>query len=103
MWSAAPAPVPGEDHDQRCRAQWTDIATSRGLSLVDLTTAHDGRAIIEHRSAGLVEIDGLRYEVRVGPRQRTRYVNDDGDVCWGLIDAVWVESLASDPVAPAPA
>ena len=40
---------------------------------------------MNRRSAGLVEIDSLYYEVLVRPRQRTRYVDDEGDGRWGLI------------------
>lgn len=51
------------------------------------------RVIDQERSAGWVDVDGLCYEVLVGPRQRTRYVDDEGEVRWGLIDSVWVEPI----------
>jgi hypothetical protein len=50
-------------------------------------------ASVDKGSAGQVDVDGLLYEVLVGPRQRTRYIDDEGEVRWGLIDAVWVEPL----------
>jgi hypothetical protein len=56
----------------------------------------DGRSMegsADKGSAGQVDVDGLLYEVFVAPRQRTRYIDDEGEVRWGLIDAVWVEPL----------
>ncbi len=98
VWGAAPAQGAGHDHRERCRDHWTELARCRGLSPIEVTAAigHVG----DQRSAGVVEIDGLLYEVRVGPRQRVRYLNDDGDVCWGLIDAVWVEPQQGGTVVP---
>jgi excisionase family DNA binding protein len=90
VWGAAPAPSPGEDWHERCRRHWIGLAREAGLSPVDVTDGQQGTPR-DNRSTGAVEIDGLVYEVLVGPRQRTRYVDDDGEVRWGLIDAVWAE------------
>ncbi|MDQ3569825.1 MAG: hypothetical protein M3396_04225 [Actinomycetota bacterium] len=92
VWGAAPAPSPGEDWRERCRDHWMELARNAGLSPVDVTEAdHGGRG--DYRSMGAVNIDGLVYQVLAGPRQRTRYVDDDGEVRWGLIDAVWADPL----------
>jgi len=93
VWGAAPALSPGEDWHERCRTHWIGLARGAGLSPVDVTYAEQG-TFRDNRSTGAVEIDGLVYEVLVGPRQRTRYVDDDGEVRWGLIDAVWAEPVA---------
>lgn len=90
VWGAAPAPSPGEDWHERCRAHWIGLARRAGLLPLDVTDGQRGTPR-DKRSAGAVDIDGLVYEVLVGPRQRTRYVDDDGEVRWGLIDAVWAE------------
>lgn len=92
IWGAAPAPEPGEDWPQRCRAHWMQLARNAGLSPVDVTDAQQG-GLRGHRSTGAVDVDGLVYEVLAGPRQRTRYVDEDGEVRWGLIDAVWADPL----------
>lgn len=94
VWGAAPSIRPGEDWRQRCRTHWLELAKKAGL----VATAVDGsdypsEAKQEERSAGRVDVDGLLYEVLVGPRQRTRYVDDDGEGRWGLIDAVWVQPV----------
>lgn len=93
VWGAAPAPSPGEDWHERCRTHWIGLARGAGLSPVDVTDGQQGTPR-ENRSTGAVEIDGLVYEVLVGPRQRTRYVDDEGEIRWGLIDAVWAEPVA---------
>lgn len=96
VWAAAPADPIGLGWEQRCLAHWTELATRHGLSPTAMAPTDCTGTGVGHRAAGRVEIDGLAYEIRVGPRQRTRYVDDDGDVRWGLIDAVWVEPV---PVA----
>jgi excisionase family DNA binding protein len=96
VWAAAPADSVGNGWEQRCSAHWIELATRHGLSAVGMASADAVGASAGHRAAGRVEIDGLAYEIRVGPRQRTRYVDDDGDVRWGLIDAVWVEPVRPD-------
>ena len=89
VWGPAPA---GLDDDQLCQ-HWVELARVAGLSPVPTS---DRPPLAEHpsRSAGLVAMDELVYNVLVGPRQRTRYVDDDGEFRWGLIDAVWVEPLS---------
>ncbi len=94
VWGAAPSWESGEDWRQRCRDHWVELANQAGLSGVILSVSSG--VIDEERSAGRVEVDGLCYEVLVGPRQRTRYVDDEGDVRWGLIDSVWVEPVGPD-------
>lgn len=89
VWGAAPAQC-GEDWAERCLAHWIDLAREAGLSPIGVTSAHLP-TMAGRDSVGAVEIDGLVYEVRTGPRQRTRFVDDDGEVRWGLIDAVWAE------------
>lgn len=96
VWAAAPADPAGAGWEQRCLAHWIELATRRGLSPIAMASPDSVGAGTCHRAAGRVELDGLAYEIRVGPRQRTRFVDDDGDVRWGLIDAVWVEPV---PVA----
>ena len=96
VWAAAPADPVGPGWEERCLAHWIDLATRHGLSPIALASTNNEDGGSSHRAAGRVEIDGLAYEVRVGPRQRTRYVDDDGDVRWGLIDAVWVEPIRPD-------
>ena len=95
VWGAAPTAQSGEDWQERCRSHWIQLGRKTGLSPVDVTHLHEV-ATTDDRSAGVVDINGLRYEVRVGPRQRSRYVDDEGEVRWGLIDAVWVEPLGQD-------
>jgi excisionase family DNA binding protein len=94
VWGAAASWESGEDWRQRCRDHWVELAKQAGLSAVILSVSSG--VIDEERSAGRVEVDGLCYEVLVGPRQRTRYVDDEGDVRWGLIDSVWVEPIEPD-------
>ena len=96
VWAAAPADPVDPGWEQRCSAHWIELATRHGLSPVASASANSAGAGAGHRAAGRVEIDGLAYEIRVGPRQRIRYVDDDGDVRWGLIDAVWVEPVRPD-------
>jgi excisionase family DNA binding protein len=94
VWGAAPSWESGEDWRQRCRSHWVELARQVGLSVA--TVGMDERtkeANADRGAAGHVDVDGLFYEVLVGPRQRTRYVDDEGEVRWGLIDAVWVEPL----------
>ena len=93
VWAAAPADPVDPGWEQRCLAHWIELATRHGLSPIAMSSTDIVGAGTGHRSAGRVEIDGLAYEIRVGPRQRTRYVDDDGDVRWGLIDAVWIEPI----------
>jgi excisionase family DNA binding protein len=95
VWGAAPSWEHGDDWRQRCLCHWVELASLAGLvavTLDDRSKEVTGR----ERSAGRVNVDGLVYEVLLGPRQRTRYIDDEGEIRWGLIDAVWVE-----PVAPA--
>lgn len=96
VWAAAPADSVGPGWEERSLAHWIDLAMRHGLSPIAMASTNNGAGGSGHRAAGRVEIDGLAYEVRVGPRQRTRYVDDDGDVRWGLIDAVWVEPVRPD-------
>jgi excisionase family DNA binding protein len=95
IWGAAPSWEPGDDWRQRCLGHWVELARQAGLSAV---TVNMGDRAEEagggERSAGQVQVDDLLYAVLVGPRQRTRYVDDEGEVRWGLIDAVWVEPVA---------
>ena len=96
VWAAAPADLMDPGWEQRCSAHWIELATRHGLSPVGMASPASAGNGAGHRTAARVEIDGLAYEIRVGPRQRTRYVDDDGDVRWGLIDAVWVEPVRPD-------
>ena len=96
VWAAAPADPVGPGWEERCLEHWVDLATRHGLSPIAMASTNSGGGGSDHRAAGRVGIDGLAYEVRVGPRQRTRYLDDDGDVRWGLIDAVWVEPVHPD-------
>lgn len=97
IWGAAPAWLPGEDWRQRCCSHWLGLANQAGLTTTMVVSMNDDseKAAGNERSAGRVEIDGLLYEILIGPRQRTSYVDDEGETRWGLIDAVWVE-----PVGP---
>lgn len=96
VWGAAPSWEPTEDWRPRCRSHWVELASHAGLPTV--IASDDIRGVdADERSAGRVDVDGLIYDVLVGPRQRTCYIDDEGEARWGLIDAVWVE-----PVAPAP-
>lgn len=96
VWAAAPADHLGAGWEQRCLAHWIELATRHGLSPIAMAAPDRVGAGTGQRAVGRVEIDGLAYEIRVGPRQRTRYVDDDGDVRWGLIDAVWVEPVPAE-------
>lgn len=96
VWAASPADAAGPGWEERCLAHWIDLATRHGLSPIAMASPDGVGAGTGHRAAGRVQIDGLAYEIRVGPRQRTRYVDDDGDVRWGLIDAIWVEPVRPD-------
>ncbi len=96
IWGAAPTAQSGEDWQERCRSHWIELGRKAGLSPADVSQLHEG-AMTDDRSVGAVEIEGLRYEVRAGARQRTRYVDDEGEVRWGLIDAVWVEPIEHRP------
>ncbi len=97
VWGAAPARG-GEDWPERCLAHWVELARAARFSPCDATSNRHGPVAL-HVSVGAVEIDGLVYEVRAGPRHRIRYVDDDGEVRWGLIDAVWVEPRQSQESA----
>jgi excisionase family DNA binding protein len=98
VWGAAPSWEPNEDWRERCRSHWMELANQAGLPEVKAAESHDAKDVSgDERSAGHVDVDGLLYEVLVGPRQRSRYVDDEGEVRWGLIDAVWVQPvLAAD-------
>ncbi|MGH9181949.1 MAG: hypothetical protein ACRDY5_09560, partial [Acidimicrobiales bacterium] len=78
---------------QDCLAHWIELAQIAGLPVEK--EADESAACPDHRSVGFVRIDGLLYEVLAGPRQRTQLVDDDGEVRWALIDAVWAEPVAS--------
>lgn len=99
VWGAAPSWEPDEDGKQRCRSHWIELANQAGLPVIKPAAAdHRTSALEDDRSAGYVDVDGLLYEILVGPRQRTRYVDDEGEARWGLIDSVWVEPVvAADP------
>ena len=96
VWAAAPAVGAGPGWEARCLAHWIELATQHGLSPTAMASTDSFGAGTGDRAAGRVEIDGLAYEIRVGPRQRTRYVDDDGEVRWGLIDAVWAEPVPAE-------
>lgn len=97
VWGAAPSVESGENRRQRCLGHWINQAQKAGFSVVASSVRdHPEDSIEVEQRAGYVEIDGLLYVVIVGPRQRNRYVDDEGEERWGLIDAVWVE-----PVIPA--
>lgn len=91
VWCAAPTRG-AEDSPRGYVLHWIELARKAGLSPIDVTSAHLGPVAGCHQ-VGAVDIDGLVYEVRVGQRQRTRYVDDDGEERWGLIETVWVEPL----------
>jgi excisionase family DNA binding protein len=107
IWGAAPSWEPGDDWRQRCLGHWVELARQAGLSTVTVNTGERAtEAARGERAADQVDVDGLLYAVLVGPRQRTRYVDDEGEVRWGLIDAVWVEPVAvadQERTAPEPA
>jgi hypothetical protein len=92
VWGAAPSWQPGEDWRERCLTHWVELAKQAGLSAVIVGAGIRG-ADADERSAGRVDVDGLIYEVLLGPRQRTRFIDDEGEARWGLIDAVWVEPI----------
>jgi excisionase family DNA binding protein len=94
IWGAAPSWQPNEDWRGRCRSHWVELANKAGLPGIKEAESHDPKDVSgDKRSAGHVDVDGLLYEVLVGPRQRSRYVDDEGEVRWGLIDAVWVQPV----------
>lgn len=79
VWCPVPAPLgsttpPGVE----CQAAWIDAASRAGLEPVAVGLSE-------------VEVAGRVYELRAGPRQRVRVVDDDGEDVWQLIDAVFVE------------
>ena len=89
VWGAAPS---GEGEDWRTRwvQRWLDLSAAAGLSAIPVAHTDTGDA----RVVGVVDVDGLAYQVLGGPRQRVRYLDDEGEPAWGLIDSVWVEPLA---------
>lgn len=94
IWGAAPSCEPNDDWRGRCRSHWVELANQAGLPGIKAAESHDAKDVsADERSAGRVDVDGLLYEVLVGPRQRSRYVDDEGEVRWGLIDAVWVQPV----------
>lgn len=94
IWGPAPSWEPGDDWRERCRSHWVALAHKAGLPATAVGVGgHTKGAIDDERSAGRVDVEGLSYEVLVGPRQRTRYIDDEGESCWGLIDAVWAEPI----------
>lgn len=99
VWGAAPSWEPGAEWKQRCRSHWVELARQVGLPVINPAVIDQSeQALEDERSAGHVDVDGLLYQVLVGARQRTCYVDDEGDVRWGLIDAVWVEPVVlADP------
>jgi hypothetical protein len=74
----------------RCQNHWVELATQAGLSAVILSVSG---GVIDGTVSRPGRFDGPCYEVLVGPRQRTRYVDGEGDVRSGLIDSVWVEPV----------
>jgi len=77
-------PAPRADGDEKrqlgaCAAAWLDAARRSGLEPVLVSPTE-------------VNVGGRVYELRSGPRERVRVVDDDGEEAWQLIDAVWVES-----------
>lgn len=85
VWGAAPSrDLPS--WATRCVERWVEMAASAGIH----AAATEGRAS-DDRGVGVVDVDGIAYEVLAGPRQRVRCVDGDGEPAWMLIDSVWVE------------
>lgn len=79
IWCPAPHGHDGETAGlEECAAAWLDAARRSGLDAVLLSPTQ-------------VEVDALVYELRTGPRERVRVVDDDGEEAWQLIEAVWAE------------
>ena len=96
IWGPAPGWDRGEDWRERCCSHWVALAHQAGLpaTAVGVGVGTHAKGVNgDKRSAGRVDVEGLSYEVLVGPRQRTRYIDDEGETCWGLIDAVWAEPI----------
>ncbi|MGH9165072.1 MAG: hypothetical protein ACRDZW_06110, partial [Acidimicrobiales bacterium] len=89
VWGAAPSRE-GEDWRTRWVQRWLELAATAGLAATPVARSDTGDA----RAVGVVDVDGLAYQVLGGPRQRVRYIDDEGEPAWGLIDSVWVVPLA---------
>ena len=86
VWGAAPPrDLPG--WESRCVERWVQMAAAAGIHASALV----GKASVDHRGVGAVDVDSLTYEVMAGPRQRVRCVDGDGEPTWMLIDSIWVE------------
>lgn len=86
VWGAAP-PRDVPRWQSRCLERWVEMAASAGIH----ATATEGRPASDGRGVGVVDVDGIAYEVLAGPRQRVRCVDGDGEPAWMLIDSIWVE------------
>lgn len=80
-------PTPRAEDDEKpqleeCAEAWLDAARRSGL-----------RAVLVGPTE--VDVNGLVYALRSGPRERVRVVDDDGEEAWQLIDAVWAEPTTS--------
>ena len=82
VWCPASADDGEKSQLEQNAAAWLDAARRSGLEPVAVTLTE-------------VEIGGLVYELRSGPRERVRVVDDDGEEAWQFIDAVWAEPIAS--------
>ena len=79
VWCPAPRAVHDETPQlEECTAAWLDAARRSGLEPVPVSPTQ-------------VDVDGRVYELRNGPRERVRVVDEDGEEAWQLIDAVWAE------------
>lgn len=88
VWGAAPSRTKN-DWPGRCLQRWLDFAVSAGLT--PAPAPH--RQARDHRAVGVVDVDGLAYQVLAGPRQRVHCLDAEGEPAWELIDSVWVEPL----------
>jgi len=83
VWCPAPrAADGGSPPAEEYAAAWLDAARRSGLDPATVSPTE-------------VDIDGRVYELRSGPRERVRVVDDEGEEAWQLIDAVWAEPVES--------
>lgn len=88
VWGPAPL-RDGDDWGQRCLDRWVAMASAAGLdAVIDVDDA-----AVDARAVGVVDVEGLRYQVLAGPRQRVRCLDDDGEQAWTLLDSIWVDPL----------
>lgn len=82
VWCPTPTRADGGTTLEDYAAAWLDAARRSGLDPATVSPTE-------------VCVYGRVYELRSGPRERVRVVDDDGEEAWQLIDAVWAELAES--------